>query len=99
MTTETKLRKGRLSDADQKALVQLADLCKSAGSEWVTEQQWRAWADRRSLQVAGGEDGRARGFLINDLIEAGKVVASNAVFHAPRPGAPDPVAISIYRLA
>jgi hypothetical protein len=88
----------RLSVADQKALVQLKDLLVQSGGEWATEQQWRTWADRRTLAPTNttDEDPRARGFRIVDLIEAGKVEESKAAFHAQRPGQP-PTSLAIYR--
>ena len=93
-TTENK----RLSDTDQKAVVQLIELLKIAGGNWATEQQWRTWADRREIAPvkASDEDRRARGFLINNLIEAGLVEQSEAVFHARRPGQ-NPTSLPIYR--
>lgn len=89
----------RISDAEQKALIHLADLLEKSGSAWATEQQWRSHADRPELRPGNPAvdlDPRARGFRIQVMIDKELVETTTAAIHAPRGGVQLP-GVVLYR--
>lgn len=80
-----------MTNTEIKACVGLARVMEASGAGWVTETQWRAFADRDLAQH------RVRGFRIPELIAKGAVEETTALFHAARNGQ-EAAPLPIYRI-
>lgn len=80
-----------LTNTEVKACYGLARVLAASGAGWVTETQWRSFADRDI------EKFRVRGFRIPDLVAKGAIEESTALFHAARNGQ-EAAPLAIYRL-
>ncbi|USN14325.1 hypothetical protein PAPPERLAPAPP_00890 [Brevundimonas phage vB_BpoS-Papperlapapp] len=80
-----------MTNTEIKACVGLARVMEASGAGWVTETQWRSFADR---DLAAH---RVRGFRIPELVAKGAVEEASALFHAARNGQ-EAAPLPIYRI-
>lgn len=72
-----------LNQVEIKAMVWINRLVSETGAVWVSEQQWRGFADRPNHKP---ETERARGFRIPEMLAKGVIEMTTAAFHTPRNG-------------
>lgn len=80
-----------MTNTEIKACVGLARVMEASGAGWVTETQWRSFADRDLTKH------RVRGFRIPELLAKGAVEETTALFHAARNGQ-EAAPLPIYRI-
>lgn len=80
-----------MTNTEIKACVGLARVMEASGAGWVTETQWRSFADRDLAKH------RVRGFRIPELLAKGAVEETTALFHAARNGQ-EAAPLPIYRI-
>lgn len=80
-----------MTNTEIKACLTLMRVMKVSGAAWISETQWRSFADRDHTEY------RVRGFRIPELLAKGAVEESSALFHAARHGQ-EAAPLPIYRI-